>query len=148
MIRVQKAEFDPGESLNHFTNIHTHAGAIVSFTGLVRGLAGKAKVIRLELEHYAGFTESEMELVEAKAHHKWPGIETLILHRYGALYPSDAIMMVAVASAHRKDAFEAASFLMDYLKTDAPFWKKEVYEGGAQWIEPRATDREARQSWV
>lgn len=147
MIRVQQAVFDAGAELNAFTRTHTDMGAVVTFSGHVRDHNQNESVKTLELEHYSGYTESEIEKIEAEAHVRWNGIRTLIIHRYGALSPGDPIVMVAVASAHRKTAFDAATFLMDYLKTDAPFWKKETRGNTSHWIEPRETDRAARQDW-
>jgi len=151
VIFVHAETFDPGERLNAFTKDHTDMGAVVSFTGHVRDNANQAgnmsDVSTLYLEHYPGFTETQISKIEHQAHTRWPGIRTLIIHRYGDLCPGDPIVFVAVASAHRKTAFEAATFLMDYLKTDAPFWKKENRTGGAFWIEPKDTDRQARKNW-
>ena len=104
-------------------------------------------VTTLELEHYAGFTESEIEKIEAQAHARWDNIRTLIIHRFGRLNPGDPIVMVAVASAHRKTAFDAAMFLMDYLKTDAPFWKKEINVESEAWVEQKASDLDAAGQW-
>lgn len=147
MIRVQADKFDPGRELNQFTANHTNMGAVVSFTGHVRDASTDETVNRLELEHYPGFTEAEIAKIEEQALTRWSGIRTLIIHRYGTLSPGEPIVFVATASPHRKDAFEAATFLMDYLKTDAPFWKKECRSDGEHWIEPRKSDRTARESW-
>jgi len=147
MVRVQQAVFDAGAELNAFTKSHTDMGAVVTFSGHVRDHNHAETVSTLELEHYAGFTETEIEKIEMQAHIRWPNIRTLIIHRFGTLNPGDPIVMVAVASAHRKEAFDAATFLMDYLKTDAPFWKKETRGETSHWIEPRDTDRAARQNW-
>lgn len=148
MIRVQSEIFNPGAELNAFTKSHTDMGAVVSFTGHVRDHSDTHDVKFLSLEHYPGFTEKQMELIDIQAQSCWPGIRTLALHRYGRLQPGEPIVFVAVASAHRKHAFEAATFLMDYLKTDAPFWKKEERTDGTHWIEPRNTDRDARARWI
>ncbi len=147
MVRVQKEAFDAGAELNAFTQSHTDMGAVVTFSGHVRDHNHAETVSTLELEHYAGFTESEIRKIETEAHNRWSHIRTLIIHRFGTLKPGEPIVMVAVASAHRKAAFDAATFLMDYLKTDAPFWKKETRGDTAHWIEPRETDRIARQNW-
>ncbi|NNE57347.1 MAG: molybdenum cofactor biosynthesis protein MoaE [Hellea sp.] len=144
MIAVQSKIFDPGAELNLFMKGRTDKGAVVSFTGHVRG---GGDVTALELEHYPGYTEAEIEKIEASALLKWPGIESRIIHRFGKLHPGEPIVFVAVCAAHRKDAFEAASFLMDYLKTGAPFWKKEIRAGQEVWIEPKATDYAARRGW-
>ncbi len=151
MISVQAEIFDPGKCLNAFTKDHTDMGAVVSFTGHVRDYASRANhtsdVSILHLQHYPNYTDSEISKIEQQAQKRWPGIRTLIIHRYGDLYPGDPIVFVAVASAHRKTAFDAATFLMDYLKTDAPFWKKENRNDGAFWIEPKDSDRQARKIW-
>jgi len=143
MIRVQADIFDPGAELNSFMKGRTDKGAVVSFTGHVRG--GQTDV--LELEHYPGYTEAEIEKIEQEALTRWATIETLIIHRYGAMKPGEPIVFVAACSAHRKDAFEAANFLMDYLKTGAPFWKKEIKGGSEIWIEPKDSDYAAKESW-
>ena len=147
MIRVQSDIFDPGADLNAFTTGRTDPGAVVSLTGHVRDFAKDANVIALELEHYAGYTESEIEKIREPAHSKWPCIDSLIIHRFGHMLPGEPIVFVAVASAHRKDAFEAATYLMDYLKTSAPFWKKEIRGDKAVWIEPTEADYEAKLTW-
>ena len=140
--------FDPGAELNTFMEGQTDKGAAVSFTGHVRVDEG---VTVLELEHYPGYTESEIRKIEAKALSRWPDIDSHIIHRFGQMKPGEPIVFVAVCSAHRKDAFDAASFLMDYLKTGAPFWKKEIsqdVEGEKEtWIEPKASDYAAKQGW-
>ena len=143
MIRVQSKIFDPGAELNSFMQGRTDKGAAVSFTGHVRGPADI-----LELEHYPGYTETEIGKIEQEALARWPGIETHIIHRYGPMKPGEPIVFVAACSAHRKEAFEAASFLMDYLKTGAPFWKKEIKDGSEAWIEPKTSDYEAVKDWT
>ncbi|MEM9351321.1 MAG: molybdenum cofactor biosynthesis protein MoaE, partial [Pseudomonadota bacterium] len=123
-IRIQSAPFEPGEVLSAFTSRQQRAGAVVSFTGLVRDLDGSLET--MEIEHYPAMTERALAKIAKEATERWPLLDVLILHRHGALTPSEPIMMVATASAHRKAAFEAADFLMDYLKSRAPFWKKET----------------------
>lgn len=147
MIRVQAEGFDPGDTLNEFMQGRTDKGAVVSFTGHVRDFAGDDSVSILELEHYPGYTETEITRIETTALEKWPGIETLIIHRYGPMTPGEPIVFVGVCSAHRHDAFEAASYLMDYLKTNAPFWKKEIRGETEIWIEPKAADYAAQKAW-
>lgn len=151
MIRVQSDIFDPGAELNGFTRSHTDMGAVVSFTGHVRDnayhISNPVSVTTVHLEHYPGYTQGQIEAIEQQACARWPGIRSLIIHRYGDLSPGEPIVFVAIASPHRATAFEAASFLMDYLKTDAPFWKKEVRADGSHWIEPKESDKQARQSW-
>lgn len=145
MIRVQSESFDPGAELNRFMEGRTETGAVVSFTGHVRG---EDKVTVLELEHYPGYTESEIKKIETAALKKWSGTESHIIHRYGPMKPGEPIVFVAVCSAHRKDSFEAASYLMDFLKTNAPFWKKEIKGDKEVWIEPRASDYAAKKEWT
>ena len=145
MIHVQSEIFDPGVELNSFMEGRTDKGAAVSFTGHVRGETGKDI---LELEHYPGYTEAEITKIEQEAHARWPGIDTHIIHRYGPMQPGEPIVFVAVCSTHRKDSFEAATFLMDYLKTGAPFWKKEKSGDTEIWIEPKDSDYAAKESWT
>lgn len=145
MIRVQSQSFDPGAELNTFTAGVVGAGAIVSFTGIVRDVAAGLEV--MQIEHYPGMTERALDEVHRYALDRWNLAGVLIIHRYGELAPADVIMMVAAASAHRKDAFEAADFLMDYLKSRAPFWKKELTRGGANWVEAQAADEDALKRW-
>ncbi len=148
MIKVQSDIFDPGAELNAFMEGRTDKGAVVSFTGHVRDNGeGEDHVSVLELEHYPGYTEAEIAKIEQTALSRWPGIETHIIHRFGPMKPGEPIVFVAACSAHRKDAFEAASFLMDYLKTNAPFWKKEKRGGKIIWIEPKESDYQAKKEW-
>jgi molybdopterin synthase catalytic subunit len=145
VIKVQREDFDLGAEVAAMTRGRTRIGAVVTFTGVVRGDDG---LVSMTLEHYPGMTEAELERVEAEAHARWPLAASLIIHRYGELRPGDAIMMVATASAHRQAAFEAAEFLMDYLKTSAPFWKREEYAGAAAtWVEAREADDAAAARW-
>lgn len=144
IIRVQSEAFDPGAELSAFAATAGDAcGAVASFLGQVRGGAAEA----LTLEHYPGFTEAEIERIAAEIAARFSVEHLLALHRYGQLSPGEPIVMAAAASAHRKAAFEAAMCLMDFLKTDAPFWKRETRADGAHWIEPRAEDRAARKAW-
>ncbi len=122
-------------------------GAIVTFTGLVRGLEERGKLEALELEHFPGMTEKQLEYVAKEARKRWDLQDCLIIHRYGALKPKEQIVLVACISAHRRDAFEAASFLMDWLKTEAPFWKKEIYSDGTSWVEAKDADQEKAKEW-
>ena len=120
----------------------------MTFTGTVRGKAGEAPITSMTLEHYPGMTEAELARVEAEANDRWPLSASLIVHRIGELQPGDNIVLVIAASAHRHAAFEAAEFLMDYLKSRAPFWKKEARpDGSADWVDARETDTEAMQRW-
>jgi len=148
MIRVQEADFDIAAELARLTGGRTDLGAIVTFTGTVRQGAGDDKIDEMTLEHYPGMTEGELERVEAEARSRWPLAASLVIHRYGRLAPGDNIVLVITASAHRKAAFEAAEFLMDYLKTSAPFWKREVSGGNARWVEARASDDADARRWA
>ncbi|MCC6000196.1 MAG: molybdenum cofactor biosynthesis protein MoaE [Pararhodobacter sp.] len=148
VVRVQQAAFDYGQECAAFasTAAQAHAGAVVTFAGIVRDWPGGG-LQGMEIEHYPGMTERALAAIEAEARQRWALQEVLIVHRHGQLAPGDIIMMVATASAHRADAFDAAAFLMDYLKSRAPFWKKEIGPEGAQWVEARETDEEALRRW-
>ena len=143
--RVQDAPFDAGAELTAFTSGSTDLGAVVTFTGVVRDDTGTLKF--LEIEHYPGMTLSAIEKIEAQAIARWTLGASLIIHRFGRLKPGENIMMVATAAAHRGDAFAAAEFLMDYLKSRAPFWKKEVTTTGEAWVDARAEDEGALERW-
>jgi molybdopterin synthase catalytic subunit len=144
-VRVQREDFDLGAELAALRAGRTDLGALVSFTGIVR--AGDPPLEAMELEHYPGMTERALEAVEAEARARWPLDACLIVHRHGRLAPGEQIMMVATASAHRQAAFAAAEFLMDYLKSRAPFWKKETTSDGARWVAARDTDEAALARW-
>ncbi len=144
-VRVQSEDFDLGGELDALRNGRTDIGALVSFSGFVRDDTGDLRV--LELEHYPGMTEAALAGIEAEAHKRWDLNATLIVHRYGPFKPGEQIMMVAAASPHRKAAFEAADFLMDFLKSRAPFWKKETGVNGAEWVESKDTDEDALKRW-
>ena len=146
-IRVQSAAFDMGQELNDFAARVAGAGAVVSFTGITRDLA-KGDLTVMEIEHYPGMTESALAAIRDQAMDRFDLADAMILHRFGPLAPSDPIMMVATAARHRADAFAAAEFLMDYLKSRAPFWKKEVSAQGAAWVEARAEDEDALARWA
>lgn len=146
MIRVQTEDFDIGAEINALTDGRTDIGALVTFTGLVRDM-NEGRVTLMELEHYPGMTEKELVRIEQEAHQRWPLQASLIIHRIGRLLPGDNIVLVITASAHRQAAFEAASFLMDYLKTSAPFWKQEIRDGKARWVEVRERDNAAMKKW-
>ncbi|MGB5093170.1 MAG: molybdopterin synthase catalytic subunit MoaE [Parvibaculum sp.] len=147
MIRIQHEDFDISSEIESLTAGRTDIGAIVTFTGLVRDLNAGDKVSTLELEHYPGMTEKELTRIEAEAHARWNLQASLIIHRIGKLAPGDNIVLVLTASAHRGDAFKAAAFLMDYLKTRAPFWKREGDGASAKWVDARASDDEAAKRW-
>ena len=144
--RVQQEDFDAAAEVAALTAGRTDIGAIVTFTGRVRG--GEGGVAAMTLEHYPGMTEAELSRIEAEAHSRWPLQASLIVHRVGELKPGDNIVLVVTASDHRQAAFEAAGFLMDYLKTRAPFWKKETdASGNAVWVEARESDDSAARRW-
>ncbi|WP_424932261.1 molybdenum cofactor biosynthesis protein MoaE [Amaricoccus macauensis] len=146
-VRVQAEDFDLGAELDALRAGRTEIGALVSFTGLVRDHAGPSTISSMELEHYPGMTEKALAAIEAEACERWELQASLIIHRHGVLAPGEQIMMVATASRHRQAAFEAAVFLMDYLKSRAPFWKKEATDQGAQWVDARETDEDALARW-
>jgi len=147
MIRVQSDDFDIGAEIAALTAGKTHIGGVVTFTGLVRDFAGDAAVSTMTLEHYPGMTERMLADIEAEAHQRWPLDASLIVHRHGSLKPGDNIVLVITASAHRQAAFEAAEFLVDWLKTKAPFWKREAGPGGDRWVEAKAVDDTAAARW-
>ena len=147
MIRVQREDFDVGAELAALTRGLTGIGGVASFIGLMRDVAGDKPISAMTLEHYPGMTERELARIEEEARRRWPLIATLIVHRYGRLVPGDRIVLVATASAHRAPAFESCEFLMDYLKTKAPFWKQEETPEGARWVAADAKDDEAASRW-
>lgn len=145
-VHVQEPAFDLGAVVQDFATRQTKAGAVVNFTGIVRNTAA-GDLDRMEIEHYPGMTESALAGIEAEAVKRWSLNDSLIIHRHGILRPGDMIMMVATASPHRLDAFEAAQYLMDYLKSRAPFWKKEFTTDGAEWVDAKDTDEDALLKW-
>jgi len=145
MIRVQQEGFDIGAEIAKLKAGRSDIGAIVTFIGTVRDQHGA--VAELTLEHYAGMTEAELQRIEQEANARWPLQASLIVHRTGTLQPGDNIVLVVTASEHRDAAFEAAKFLMDYLKTSAPFWKRESGPGGARWVEAAPSDDNATSRW-
>ena len=138
-ISIQREDFDAGIEIRKISG-NGKVGAIASFVGVVRE-------VPMTLEHYAGMTEREIGKIVEEAARRWAVMDATVIHRYGELAPTEQIVLVAVASAHRGDAFAACEFIMDYLKTRAPFWKKEQREEGARWVEARAADDEAAQRW-
>lgn len=147
-VRVQAEDFEIGTEMRRLTAGRTDIGAVATFTGLVRGGPEGDGISSMTLEHYPGMTEEELARVEAEAHRRFPLQATLIVHRVGALMPGDNIVLVMAASRHRQAAFQAAEFLMDYLKTRAPFWKKEQQaDGSGQWVDARESDTAAEQRW-
>jgi molybdopterin synthase catalytic subunit len=147
VVRIQTEAFDAGALLNDFSEGRTLSGGIVSFTGLAREATDGAVVATLELDAYPGFTEPQIAAMEAEARARFTVQDILIVHRYGPIQPGEAIVFVAAAAEHRRPAFEAADFLMDYLKTRAPFWKKESGPDGERWIEPRPSDYDDVKRW-
>lgn len=147
MIRVQKEDFDIGAEIAALRDGRTDIGAIASFVGLVRDHASGEQVSAMTLEHYPGMTERELERIEAEAHAKWPLSGSAIIHRVGRLLPGDNIVLVITLSAHRQAAFEAAQFIMDYLKTQAPFWKTEETGEQRRWVEAQGSDDAAARRW-
>jgi molybdopterin synthase catalytic subunit len=148
MIRVQEEDFDLGGELAAMRAGNTAIGGLCSFVGLVRDMAGDADIGAMTLEHYPGMTEHALKEIEAEAHARWPLEATLIVHRYGRLEPGDQIVLVAAASAHREAAFEACHYLIDFLKTRAPFWKLEETPDGPKWVDARASDDAAVARWA
>ena len=146
-VRVQAEDFDMGAELRALTRGNTRIGGVATFTGLVREMAGERAIETMTLEHYPGMTERMLAEIDAEAHTRWPLEATLIIHRYGPLKPGDQIVLVITASAHRQAAFEAAQFLMDWLKTKAPFWKREAGPDGDNWVGARTSDDEAAAKW-
>lgn len=143
--RVQAEFFDPGAELNRFSEAQSDMGAIVSFSGVVRDVTGGLD--RLEIEHYPGMTERAISAIVDEAVTRWSLGDALVIHRFGPIAVGAPIMMVATAAPHRVDAFAAADFLMDYLKSRAPFWKKEVTREGAAWVAAKGADEDALKRW-
>ena len=146
-VRVQTADFDAGREIAALRAGDARVGAVASFIGIVRDVNDAARVSTLTLEHYPGMTEKALEAIVAEARSRFDVYDVLVIHRVGALAPTDQIVLVVVTSAHRESAFDACRFLMDYLKTRAPFWKKEETPDGARWVEARASDDEAAARW-
>lgn len=147
MIRVQQQPFDAGAELAALKRGRTDIGGTVMFLGTVRDLSGGADVRAMTLEHYPGMTEKALAEIEAEAMRRWPIDAPLIIHRYGRLEPGEDIVLIITASAHREAAFEACHFLIDWLKTKAPFWKLEENAGGASWVAAKDSDNEAASRW-
>ena len=146
MIRVQREAFDVGAELAALTAGRTDIGALASFVGLVRDHTD-APIAAMTLEHYPGMTEKKLAEIEAEAHARWPLQASLIVHRYGRMLPGEPIVLVATAAAHRAPALEACTFLIDWLKTKAPFWKLEETAGASRWVEARTADDAAAARW-
>jgi len=146
-VRVQEEAFDVAAVIDGLRAGNSAVGAIASFIGLVRDLNDGAPVVSMTLEHYPGMTEKALEAIVAEAKGRWDLIDAVVVHRVGELHPTDPIVLVAVASAHRSDAFQACEFIMDFLKTRAPFWKKEENSQRARWVESRTSDSRAAERW-
>jgi molybdopterin synthase catalytic subunit len=146
-VRVQTEDFDVGAEIARLRGADPRVGAVASFVGVVRDVNDGSDVSRLTLEHYPGMTEKALERIVAQAHERWDILDTLVVHRVGTLEPTDQIVLVVVTSAHRGEAFAACEFVMDYLKTEAPFWKKEQTPEGGRWVEARDSDEAAAQRW-
>jgi molybdopterin synthase catalytic subunit len=146
-VRIQTQDFDTGFEISQLRNARKDTGAVVSFIGQVRDLNEGDAVSQLTLEHYPGMTEKALEAIVNQAQSRWDIFDALVIHRVGTLQPMDQIVLVAVTSAHRGEAFKACEFIMDYLKTEAPFWKKEVTNQGERWIDAKLTDDDARERW-
>lgn len=145
-VRVQEAAFDVGLEVNAFTRATPGAGAIVSFTGITRDVA-QGDMVAMEIEHYPAMTQTALEGIREEALARFSLDGALVIHRFGRLAPGEVIMMVATASRHRADAFAGAEFLMDYLKSRAPFWKREITGRGADWVAAKDADEDALKRW-
>jgi len=147
VVRVQAGDFDLGAELAQLRAANPKVGGIVSFVGTVRDLNEGAQVAEMELEHYPGMTEQSIQAIMEQAQARWPIYDALVIHRIGPLKPMEQIVLVAVTSAHRGEAFAACEFIIDYLKTEAPFWKKEQTPEGARWVDARLSDTSALDKW-
>jgi molybdopterin synthase catalytic subunit len=145
--KVQQEDFDVGAEIAAFRRANAGIGAIASFIGLVRDVNEGDAIAGMSLEHYPGMTEKALAAIIEEAKQRWDIIDALVIHRVGALKPLDQIVLVVVSSAHRGASFAACEFIMDYLKTRAPFWKKERTAEGARWVEARASDDQAAERW-
>jgi len=147
MVRIQAADFDIGAEISRLRRANAKIGAVASFVGVVRDVNDGDAVAEMTLEHYPGMTEKAIEEIITQAGGRWDVLDALVIHRIGTLKPTDQIVLVIVTSSHRGDAFAACEFIMDYLKTRAPFWKKERTPSGARWVDARATDDIAAERW-
>ncbi len=147
MIRIQEEDFDYASEVAAMSEGNLGVGGVVAFSGLVREMAGDTEINSMTLEHYPGMTEKALEKIEAEAQKRWPLENTLIIHRYGRLEPGDQIVLVAASSAHRDAAFDACRFLIDWLKTKAPFWKLEETDQGGEWVDAKDSDNAATERW-
>jgi molybdopterin synthase catalytic subunit len=147
-VRLQREGFDIGAEIAALTKGRTDVGAVVTFSGLCRDSVGDQRIVAMTLDHYPAMAQAELERIEAEAHARWPLLASTIVHRYGRLEPGDEIVLVVTTSAHRAAAFEAASFMMDFLKTRAPFWKlEETASGSAGWVSAKDEDDRALERW-
>ncbi len=146
-VRVQHEDFDAGAEIARLRANNPKIGAVASFIGIVRDLNEGAAVGSITLEHYPGMTEKSLASIAEQAKARWTLDDALIVHRVGTLAPADQIVLVVTTSAHRGDAFAACQFVMDYLKTEAPFWKKETTDDGMRWVDARDSDAQAREKW-
>jgi molybdopterin synthase catalytic subunit len=146
-ISVQPEDFDTGAELQQLKAATPQAGALVNFIGMVRDLSADGKLDEMVIEHYPGMTEAALQRIAEQACQRWPLLGIRLIHRVGSLAAQAQIVLVATTSLHRQAAFEACAFMMDYLKTEAPFWKKEIGDFGERWVEARATDEYAKQQW-
>ncbi len=148
MIRVQREDFDIGAEIEALTGGDDEIGAVASFVGITRADAGEGPAITaMTLEHYPAMTERQLAAIEAEARERWDLTASLIVHRYGRLEPGERIVLVVTASSHRRDALDACAFLIDWLKTKAPFWKREETADGPRWVAARAADDRAAERW-
>jgi molybdopterin synthase catalytic subunit len=146
-VSVQPDDFDVGAELQQLRAATPQAGALVNFVGLVREVAADGRLSQMVIEHYPGMTEKALQQIAQQATQRWPLLGIRMIHRVGSLTAQAQIVLVAATSLHRQAAFEACAFMMDYLKTEAPFWKKEVGDFGQHWVEARASDEQAKQQW-
>lgn len=146
-VRVQTEDFNAGDEIKRLQGARRDIGAVVSFVGLVRDINDGDTVAQLTLEHYPGMTEKALNKIVEQANARWNIMDVLVIHRVGTLQPCDQIVLVAVAGAHRGEAFAACEFVMDYLKTEAPFWKKELTPTGERWVEAKESDDSAKARW-
>ncbi|MGH8701465.1 MAG: molybdenum cofactor biosynthesis protein MoaE [Burkholderiales bacterium] len=146
-VRIQAADFDAGAEIAALRRGNPKVGAVASFVGVVRDVSEAGAVAEMALEHFPGMTEKAIEEIVGQARSRWQVLDALVIHRIGKLRPMDQIVLVAIASGHRGDAFAACEFIMDYLKTRAPFWKKEQTGQGARWVEARESDDIAAERW-
>jgi molybdopterin synthase catalytic subunit len=146
-VRIQTADFDAGVEMAALRRGNAAVGAVASFVGIVRDVNEGDRVAEMTLEHYPGMTEKSIEAIITEARGRWDVIDAVVVHRVGTLKPTDQIVLVVVASGHRGDAFAACEFIMDYLKTQAPFWKKERTGEGTRWVDARAADDAAAERW-